>query len=206
MNKSELSLYLVTDRGNLSDQDFLTKIEQAILGGVTCVQLREKELSSRAFYELAIQVKAVTDRYHIPFLINDRLDIVLAVNASGVHLGQSDLPVAVARHLLGLDKLIGISAKTVAQALAAQAGGADYLGVGAMFPTTTKVITQETTRETLMAITETVQLPVVAIGGISKANHHQLIGTGIAGIAVVSAIMRASHPKIVAAELSQIPF
>jgi thiamine-phosphate pyrophosphorylase len=101
MNKSELSLYLVTDRGNLSDQDFLTKIEQAILGGVTCVQLREKELSSRAFYELAIQVKAVTDRYHIPFLINDRLDIALAVNASGVHLGQSDLPVAVARHLLG---------------------------------------------------------------------------------------------------------
>lgn len=114
MNKSELSLYLVTDRGNLSDQDFLTKIEQAILGGVTCVQLREKELSSRAFYELAIQVKAVTDRYHIPFLINDRLDIALAVNASGVHLGQSDLPVAVARHLLGSDKLIGISAKTVA--------------------------------------------------------------------------------------------
>ena len=201
MNKSELSLYLVTDRGNLSDQDFLTKIEQAILGGVTCVQLREKELSSRAFYELALQVKAVTDRYHIPFLINDRLDIALAVNASGVHLGQSDLPVAVARHLLGSDKLIGISAKTVAQA-----GGADYLGVGAMFPTTTKVITQETTRETLMAITETVQLPVVAIGGISKANRHQLIGTGIAGIAVVSAIMRASHPKNVAAELSQIPF
>ena len=206
MNKSELSLYLVTDRGNLSDQDFLTKIEQAILGGVTCVQLREKELSSRAFYELALQVKAVTDRYHIPFLINDRLDIALAVNASGVHLGQSDLPVAVARHLLGSDKLIGISAKTVAQALAAQAGGADYLGVGAMFPTTTKVITQETTRETLMAIAETVQLPVVAIGGISKANRHQLIGTGIAGIAVVSAIMRASHPKNVAAELSQIPF
>lgn len=206
MNKSELSLYLVTDRGNLSDQDFLTKIEQAILGGVTCVQLREKELSSRAFYELAIQVKAVTDRYHIPFLINDRLDIALAVNASGVHLGQSDLPVAVARHLLGSDKLIGISAKTVAQALAAQAGGADYLGVGAMFPTTTKVITQETTRETLMAITETVQLPVVAIGGISKENNHQLICTGIAGIAVVSAIMRASHPKNVAAELSQIPF
>lgn len=200
----------MTDRGNLSEQDFLTKIEQAILGGVTCVQLREKELSSRAFYELALQVKAVTDRYHIPFLINDRLDIALAVNASGVHLGQSDLPVAVARHLLGSDKLIGISAKTVAQALAAQAlaaqaGGADYLGVGAMFPTTTKVITQEITRETLMAITETVKLPVVAIGGISKANRHQLIGTGIAGIAVVSAIMRASHPRNVAAELSQIP-
>ena len=206
MNKSELSLYLVTDRGNLSDQDFLTKIEQAILGGVTCVQLREKELSSRAFYELALQVKAVTDKYHIPFLINDRLDIALAVNASGVHLGQSDLPVAVARHLLGSDKLIGISAKTVAQALAAQAGGADYLGVGAMFPTTTKVITQETTRETLTAIAKTVQLPVVAIGGISKENNHQLIGTGIAGITVVSAIMRASHPKNVAAELSQIPF
>lgn len=145
-------------------------------------------------------------RYHIPFLINDRLDIALAVNASGVHLGQSDLPVAVARHLLGSDKLIGISAKTVAQALAAQAGGADYLGVGAMFPTTTKVITQETTRETLTAIAKTVQLPVVAIGGFSKENNHQLIGTGIAGITVVSAIMRASHPKNVAAELSQIPF
>lgn len=206
MNKSDLRLYLVTDRGNLSEQDFLTQIEQAILGGATCVQLREKEMSGRSFYQLALQVKAVTDRYGVPFLINDRLDIALAVDASGVHLGQRDLPVAVARQILGPNKLVGISAKTVAQALAAQIGGADYLGVGAMFPTTTKVITQETTRETLKVITETVKLPVVAIGGISKANSHQLIGTGITGIAVVSAIMKSRHPRNVAAELSQIPF
>lgn len=206
MNKSDLRLYLVTARGNLSEQDFLTQIEQAILGGATCVQLREKEMSGRSFYQLALQVKAVTDRYGVPFLINDRLDIALAVDASGVHLGQSDLPVAVARQILGPNKLVGISAKTVAQALAARIGGADYLGVGAMFPTTTKVITQEITRETLKVITETVKLPVVAIGGISKANSHQLIGTGITGIAVVSAIMKSSHPRNVAAELSQIPF
>ncbi|GAB2021999.1 thiamine phosphate synthase [Pseudolactococcus yaeyamensis] len=206
MIQSNLNLYLVTDRGDLSEQAFLTQIEQAILGGVTCVQLREKETTSRKFYALALKVKAVTDKYHIPFLINDRLDIALAVEASGVHLGQSDLPVAVARQLLGPNKVIGISAKTVDQALAAQAGGADYLGVGAMFPTTTKVITQETTRETLMAITEAVQLPVVAIGGISRENCHQLVGTGIVGVAVVSEIMKSSHPRNVAAELSQIPF
>ncbi|WP_332401242.1 thiamine phosphate synthase [Lactococcus laudensis] len=128
MNKSDLRLYLVTDRGNLSEQDFLTQIEQAILGGATCVQLREKEMSGRSFYQLALQVKAVTDRYGVPFLINYRLDIALAVDASGVHLGQRDLPVAVARQILGPNKLVGISAKTVAQALAAQIGGADYLG------------------------------------------------------------------------------
>lgn len=206
MTPSDLKLYLVTNRGTLTNQAFLTQIEQAILGGVTCVQLREKDATSQDFYYLALQVKALTDRYEIPFLINDRLDIALAVDASGVHLGQSDLPVTVAKQLLGPDKVIGISAKTVDQALAAQAGGADYLGVGAMFPTKTKVITQETTRETLMAITETVQLPVVAIGGISKVNCHQLVGTGIAGLAVVSAIMSSDHPRSVAADLSQMPF
>lgn len=206
MTKIDLSLYLVTDRAGLDDTDFLTKIEQAILGGVSCVQLREKESSSRAFYDLARQVKVVTDSHHVPLIINDRLDIAQAVDASGVHLGQSDLPVTIARKILGPQKIIGISAKTLEQARTAENGGADYLGVGAIFPTTTKVITQSTTLATLKEIAKTVTIPVVAIGGISPDNIAQLKGTGIAGVAVVSALMKSDKPQEAAKALASYQF
>lgn len=204
MTDLNLKLYLVTNRGQHSEASFLAQIEAALGGGVTCVQLREKETTSRDFYQLALKVKVLTDAHHVPLIINDHLDIALAIDAAGVHLGQSDLSVTIARRLMGPDKIIGISTKTLDQALSAEANGADYLGVGAIFPTTTKVITQPTSRETLKQIAETVEIPVVAIGGISEKNISQLIGTGIAGVAVVSAIMASENPKKSAEQLAQI--
>ena len=195
MNKLDkiLALYLVTARYDWKEEDFLKKIEEACNSGVTLVQLREKECSTREYYELAHKVKTITDRYQIPLMIDDRVDVCLAVDASGVHIGADELPVEVVRKLIGKDKILGVTAKTVERALEAEKHGADYLGVGAIYPTTTKVITQPTSIETLKEIATTVSIPIVAIGGIKEDNMELLEGTGIAGVAIVSEIMKANN-------------
>ena len=188
-----LALYLVTARYDWKEEDFLKKVEEACISGVTLVQLREKECSTREYYELAKKVKSITDTYQIPLIIDDRVDICLAVDASGVHIGADELPVEVVRNMIGNDKILGVTAKTVERALEAEQHGADYLGVGAIYPTTTKVITQPTSIETLKAIATTVSIPIVAIGGIKEDNMEPLEGTGIAGVAIVSEIMKAEN-------------
>ena len=192
LNKT-LALYLVTARYDWKEEDFLKKVEEACRSGVTLVQLREKECSTREYYELATKVKDITDKYHIPLIIDDRVDVCLAVNASGVHIGADELPVEVVRNMIGNDKILGVTAKTVERALEAEKNGADYLGVGAIYPTTTKVITQPTSIKTLKAIATTVSIPIVAIGGIKEDNMEPLEGTGIAGVAIVSEIMKADN-------------
>ena len=188
-----LALYLVTARYDWKEEDFLKKVEEACRSGITLVQLREKECSTREYYELAKKVKTITDTYQIPLIIDDRVDICLVVDASGVHIGADELPVEVVRNMIGNDKILGVTAKTVERALEAEQHGADYLGVGAIYPTTTKVITQPTSIETLKAIATTVSIPIVAIGGIKEDNMEPLIGTGIAGVAIVSEIMKAKN-------------
>ncbi|GCF94379.1 thiamine-phosphate synthase [Enterococcus florum] len=190
MNKEALTLYLVTERYDFSDEKFLAILETACQAGVTLVQLREKTATTHRFYELAVKVKAVTDRYGIPLIINDRIDICLAVDAAGVHIGDDELPVEVARRLIGPDRWLGVSSKTVTRSLEAQQAGADYLGVGAIFPTKTKdsALTPVTTLKT---ITAQVSIPVVAIGGINTENISQLEDSGAAGVSVVSCIMKA---------------
>ena len=201
-------LYLVTDRQCLNNQTLESAVEQAILGGVTLVQLREKTLDSRNFYEQALRIKAICQQYQIPLLINDRIDIAQAVDADGVHLGQSDLPAKVARQILGKDKLIGVSARTVEQACQAQADGADYLGVGAMFATTTKNDAKNITIATVKAIRQAVDLPIVAIGGINHTTlptlQHDLqsVQTSIDGVAVVSAILGQNDIKLASQQLT----
>ena len=190
-----LALYLVTAHYDWKEEDFLKKVEEACMSGVTLVQLREKECTTREYYELATKVKDITDKYHIPLIIDDRVDICLAVDASGVHIGADELPVEVVRKLIGKDKILGVTAKTVERALEAEQHGADYLGVGAIYPTTTKVITQPTSIDTLKEITTTVSIPIVAIGGIKEDNMEPLKGTGIAGVAIVSEIMKAQDIK-----------
>lgn len=186
----DLTLYLVTGRYDSSDEKFLTVIEEACKNGVTLVQLREKELVTGRFYELALKVKSITDRYQIPLIINDRVDICLAVDAAGVHIGDDEMPVDVVRSLIGSEKILGVSAKTVERGLEAEKSGADYLGIGAIFPTKTKD-TPLTSKETLKAINEAVTIPSVAIGGIKEDNLADFRGTGIAGVSIVSEIMRA---------------
>ena len=176
----DLTLYLVTGRYDFSDEKFLAVIEEACKNGVTLVQLREKELVTGKFYELALKVKAVTDR----------VDICLAVDAAGVHIGDDELPVDIVRSLIGPEKILGVSAKTVARGLEAEEAGADYLGIGAIFPTKTKD-TPLTSKETLKAINAAVTIPSVAIGGIKEDNLTDFRGTGIAGVSIVSEIMRA---------------
>ena len=205
MNSVDLSLYLVTNSDGFDNKtSFLSCIESALQNGVTLVQLREKEKTSEEYYALAVAVKRVTDCYGAPLILDDRADIALAADAAGVHLGQQDLPAAKARQLLGPDRILGVSAKTVEQAVKAQRDGADYLGTGAMFPTTTKVITQPTSFETLGAICAAVSIPVVAIGGINETNILQLAGSGVHGAAVVSAIMRSSDPGAAARRLREL--
>ncbi|MCM6765255.1 thiamine phosphate synthase [Weissella paramesenteroides] len=186
-------LYLVTARYDESESEFLNKIETACANGVTVVQLREKNLSTRDYYELAIKVKQITDKYDLPLIIDDRIDICLAVDAHGAHIGDDELPVKVARKLLGKDKILGVSAKTVTRATEAAADGADYLGTGAIFPTQTKVVTKQTSIDTLKAITAAVNIPVVAIGGITEERIDVFKGTGIVGVAIVSEIMKATN-------------
>ena len=187
-------LYLVTDRSRLDGRDFLGVVEDAIRGGVTMLQLREKDCSSREFYDLGLALRELTRRYRVPFWINDRLDIALAVGADGLHIGQSDLPAAVAKKLLPPGMLLGVSAKTVEQAIAAEQAGADCLGSGAVYPTTTKVITRTLALDELRRIKAAVKIPVVAIGGITADNLAPLMACGIDGVAVVSAIMASPQP------------
>ncbi|MDD4998461.1 MAG: thiamine phosphate synthase [Syntrophales bacterium] len=187
--KWELTLYLVTDRRWLGRRSLDEDVEEALLGGVTLIQIREKEISSRAYLDLARKVKAVTDRYGVPLIVNDRIDIAMAVDAGGVHVGPDDLPVSFARRLLGPDKIVGASASSLEEALAFQAQGADYLGVGAVFPTATKKITEKVDLETLARIKAAVRIPVAAIGGIDAGNAPAVMKTGVDGVAVVSAIL-----------------
>lgn len=190
----DYTLYLVTDRRLMSCGTIEECVELAVLGGCSVVQLREKECSSRELLGLALRVKKVTDRHNVPLIINDRLDICMAADAAGVHLGQSDIPCAAARRILGGSKLIGVSAATAEEAAQAQADGADYLGVGAVFPTSTKTNTRPVTPEIIRQIRAAVTIPFVVIGGVNSHNISQLYGLGIDGAAVVSAV--AAQPDI----------
>ena len=191
MNREALRLYLVTNRYQDSLESFLKKVETACRSGVTIIQLREKNLTTNQYYQLAKEVKEITDAYQVPLIIDDRLDVCLAVDAAGLHIGDDELPVSVARQVLGPEKILGVTAKTVKRALEAEEGGADYLGTGAIFPTTTKENAPITLISTLKAICQRVAIPVVAIGGLTSENIDQLIGTGIAGVAVVRDLMQA---------------
>ena len=191
MDREALRLYLVTNRYQDSVESFLEKVETACRSGVTIVQLREKNLTTKQYYQLAKEVKKVTDAYQVPLIIDDRLDVCLAVDAAGLHIGDDELPVSVARKVLGPEKILGVTAKTVKRALEAEEGGANYLGTGAIFPTTTKENAPITLISTLKTICQRVDIPVVAIGGLTSENIDQLIGTGIAGVAVVRDLMQA---------------
>ena len=194
MQKADLTLYLVTDSTGKTEEDFLETVKQACEGGVTLVQLREKEKSGLEYLNIAFKVKRITDQYKIPLIIDDRVDIAMATDAAGVHLGQSDIPVRVARKLLGENKIVGATAKTVAQALKVKEEGADYLGVGAIYPTTTKVVTVITEVSTLNEIAVETNMPIVAIGGLNASNIHVLYDSMADGIAVVTAIMKSERP------------
>lgn len=201
MKEFDTGLYFITDSTGFTEAEFLGRIEAALQGGVTFLQIREKDKATREYLDLAQKVHNLTKQYNIPLIIDDRLDIAMAINAEGVHLGQSDMPIHLARKLLGSDKIIGATAKTVPQALEAYEQGADYLGVGAIYPTTTKVKTVLTSTDTLREICNAVPIPANAIGGLNKDNIHILAGIPIAGICVVSAIMKAEDPRKAAAEL-----
>ena len=183
-----LKLYAVTDRRWLKNQTLAEQIEQALKGGVTCVQLREKNADTDFFLKEAIQIKKICQKYQVPLLINDNIEVALKADADGVHVGQNDMPVQEVRKLLGENKIIGVTAKTVEQALNAQNGGADYLGSGAIFETLTKTDTYQIDYKIFTEICQTVKIPVVAIGGIKQENMLQLKGLGMAGIALTSAI------------------
>lgn len=187
----DLSLYLVTDRDLMTTPTLEEAVEEAIYGGVTLVQLREKKASSRDFYELAVRIKAVTDRHDIPLIINDRADIALGAHAAGVHVGQADIPARVAREIIGDDKIVGVSISNTEEAIKAQEDGADYLGVGPMFSTDTKKDAEPVSFEEFLRIRESVHIPIVVIGGINENTISTFKGADIQGIAVVSAIMAA---------------
>ncbi len=201
MKTFDPSLYFVTDSTNFAEGEFLYRVEQALAGGVTLLQLREKAKSTREYMELAEKVHTIARRYYVPLIIDDRVDVALAVDAEGVHVGASDMPVATARKLMGEDKIVGATAKTVPWAKEAYSQGADYLGVGAIYPTTTKVKTVLTSTDTLRDICNAVPIPANAIGGLNKDNIDVLEGIPIAGICVVSAIMKADDPRKAAMEL-----
>lgn len=204
MRKLNTRLYFITDSTNYAEEEFLFRVEESLKGGVTLLQLREKEKTAREYIKIAEKVHNITKKYNVPLIIDDRVDVALAVDAEGVHLGQSDMPVRVARKLMGEDKIVGATAKTVPQANEAYEQGADYLGVGAIYPTTTKVKTVLTSTETLNDICKAVPIPVNAIGGLNKNNIDILKGIPIAGICVVSAIMKADSPQKSAVELIEI--
>ena len=204
MKDIDYSLYLVTDHRNKTEEEFLNIIEEAIKGGTSIVQLREKTASTKDFYQLALKVKEITTRYDVPLLINDRMDIALAVDSEGVHLGQDDMPADIARKIIGDDKILGVSASTVEEAIKAQIDGADYIGSGAVFPTATKDDADSVSKEELKSIVDSIDIPVVAIGGITIENASELKDTGIAGFSVVSAIMSADDPKEASQKLREI--
>lgn len=201
MKTFDTSLYFITDSTGFTEEEFLRRTEAALQGGVTFLQIREKDRSTREYIALAEKVHALTRKYNVPLIIDDRVDVALAMDAEGVHVGQSDMPVATARRLLGKEKIIGATAKTVPQALEAYEQGADYLGVGAIYPTTTKVKTVLTSTDTLRDICNAVPIPANAIGGLNKDNIDVLAGIPIAGVCVVSAIMKADDPKVAAEDL-----
>jgi thiamine-phosphate pyrophosphorylase len=203
MKNIDLSLYLVTDNSD-DVEKFLNTIEEAIKGGTTVVQIREKTADTLDFYNLALKVKEITTKYDVPLIINDRVDIALAIDADGVHVGQSDMPCDVTRRLIGEDKILGVSAATVDEAKKAQKDGADYIGTGAVFPTQTKDDADSVTKDELKEIVEAIDIPVVAIGGINLDNASELKGTGIKGLSVVSAIMSSDDPKKSSQELLNI--
>lgn len=203
MNKLDLSLYLVTDKSDDTEK-FLKTIEEGIKGGVSVVQIREKTADTLDFYNLALKVKKITEKYNVPLIINDRVDVALAINADGVHVGQSDMPCDITRKLIGPDKILGVSAHNIEEAKKAQKDGANYLGSGAVFPTSTKDNANRITKEDLKEIVKSVDIPVVAIGGINLDNAHELTDTGIAGFSVVSAIMSSDNPEKSSKELLNI--
>ena len=196
-DKKDLLLYAVTDRTWLGDETLYQQVEKTLKGGATFIQLREKHLDDAAFLKEAVELKELCRRYHVPFVINDNVEIALKMDADGVHVGQSDMEAGNVREKLGPDKIIGVSAQTVEQAVLAEQRGADYLGVGAVFPTGSKDDADDVSHETLKAICEAVSIPVIAIGGISRNNVMELAGSGICGIAVISAIF--AQPDIEAA-------
>lgn len=199
--KKDLLLYAVTDRSWLKEDTLYHQVEQALEGGATFVQLREKELDREHFLEEAREIKELCGRYKVPFVINDNVEIAAEVDADGVHVGQSDMEAGDVRKKLGQDKIIGVSAQTVEQALLAEEMGADYLGVGAVFHTGSKADADDVSHETLRAICEAVHIPVIAIGGIGKNNILELSGSGICGIAVISALFAQPDVKKAAEEL-----
>ena len=201
MKHFDSTLYFITDSTGYSEAEFLERCEAALRGGATLVQLREKEKSTREYISLAENLHAICRQYNVPLIIDDRVDVAMAVDAEGVHLGQSDMPVGTARKILGNGVIIGATAKTVPQAKEAYEQGADYLGVGAIYPTTTKVKTVLTSTETLGDLCRAVPIPVNAIGGLNNDNIDILRGIPIAGICVVSAIMKANDPEIAARSL-----
>lgn len=202
-NNVNYKLYLVTDRDILKNNDLLKAVEQAILGGVTLVQLREKDISTREFYNIALNIKRITDKYDIPLIINDRLDIALSIDAAGLHVGQKDMPADIARKLIGKDKILGVSVCSVDEARKAEKDGADYIGVGAIFPTSTKKDADAVSIERLKEIKERVSIPVVAIGGIDENNAVLLKPAKIDGIAVVSCILGKDNIKQAAKIMSE---
>lgn len=204
-DKNSLRLYAVTDRHWLNGTTTLcTQVEQAILGGATFIQLREKELSKEAFQNEALEIQKLCQKYSIPFVINDNVEIALSINADGVHVGQSDMEARNVRALLGKDKILGVSAQTVEQAVLAEANGADYLGVGAVFHTDSKADADEVSFAVLKDICKAVRIPVLAIGGISRENVLQLSGSGIFGIAVISAIFAEKDIRAATSELRKV--
>jgi thiamine-phosphate pyrophosphorylase len=189
MSKIDYSLYLVTDRGVIGQRDLCGCIEQSILGGATVVQLREKNLSTLEFYEIALKVKEITSKYNVSLIINDRIDIALACDADGIHIGQSDMPLDIARRIVGHNKIIGVSTRTIVEAKEAEDKGANYIGVGAIFPTGSKDDAVTIGLEELRQIRDNVKIPIVAIGGINEENCRAVIANGADGIAVISAIL-----------------
>jgi thiamine-phosphate pyrophosphorylase len=195
LDRKQLKLYLVTDSTDKSDEEFLKALEEAIEGGVTFVQIREKNKTTSEYINLVSKALEITRKHNVPLIVDDRVDVVLATGADGVHVGREDMPVETARKILGKDKIVGATTKTVEQALAAYNAGADYLGVGAIYPTTTKVKTVLTSTDTLNDICNAVPIPANAIGGLNKGNLGVLKGIPIAGICVVSAIMKSESPR-----------
>ena len=203
-DKKSMLLYAVTDRAWLNGRNLEDDVEEALKAGVTFVQLREKHASYDEMVDLAKKIKALTDRYNVPFVIDDNIEVAKAVDADGVHIGQSDTEAKKARQMLGNDKIIGVSASNVKEAVEAEKNGADYLGIGAMFPTDTKKDHRDLTFEEAKKITSSVNIPVVAIGGINSKNIMELKGTGVDGVAVVSAIFASDDRYAAAKELLEL--
>ena len=204
--KPDYSLYLVTDRMRMSTRTLGEAVEQAVIGGCTLVQLREKEIPASDFYKKAMEIKKITDRYGIPLIINDRIDIAMAAGAAGVHIGQQDIPADIARKVIGRDMLLGVSVGSVAEAIDAVKAGADYLGVGAMFPTGTKPDAGFVSMEELGRIRKAVDIPIVVIGGINRENAMLFRPMGVDGLAVVSAVIAQPDIKASAADLKSLFF